>query len=128
MTSVIIDTHVLLWASHDPARLSAKAKRALKSTPKLLLSHASVWEMAIKMNKQRLSLPVQLVTFVDIAREKLGFELLPIELPHLIEVASLPRHHEDPFDRLLVCQALCLQIPIVSGDEALDQYLVQRVW
>jgi PIN domain nuclease of toxin-antitoxin system len=93
----------------------------------LLLSAASVWEMAIKASLGRLTLPA---SAADYTRSKLegGLEMLPIDWSHAAAVETLPVHHRDPFDRLLIAQAQIEGLGIVSGDPAFRKYHVQVVW
>ena len=95
---------------------------------RLLLGVASGWELAIKESLGKLRLTVPLQDLLLAAPATAMVEWLPILPAHMVRVASLPRHHGDPFDRLIVAQALIEGIPIVSADPALDAYGVRRIW
>lgn len=125
---LLLDTHAFLWFVTGDGRLSPRARRALADEDnELLLSAASVWEMAIKARLGRLTLPGTVEEYVA---EKVagGLAILPIELTHAAAVESLPFHHRDPFDRLIVAQALAENLPIVSADPAFRHYGVKVVW
>jgi PIN domain nuclease of toxin-antitoxin system len=92
------------------------------------LSVASVWELAIKVAKGLITLPAPLSHYVPDRLERNRFGLLPIELAHALRVASLPRIHGDPFDRLLIAQAQVEGIPIITSDSAIAQYDVETIW
>ncbi len=109
---LLLDTHTFLWFIEDSPKLSAEAKRLLESKAALLLSIASVWEMAIKISIGKLSLPSPFDDFVSEQLSKNTIELFPIRLAHLSLVSTLPFHHRDPFDRLLIAQAITEQYPI----------------
>lgn len=126
---VLIDTHAFLWFITADSRLSDHARQVLSTGGnQVLLSVASVWEIAIKVAIGRLPLPLPLDTLIadQLRLNRIG--LLPISLDHALGVAHLPMHHRDPFDRLLVAQAIREEIPLVSADEAFDAYPVQRRW
>jgi PIN domain nuclease of toxin-antitoxin system len=126
---LLLDTHAFLWFITADPRLSAAGEQAIRGsgdTP--LLSVASVWEMAIKVQLQRLPIPQPLDTFIPEQLRINRIGLLPIELPHTFEIARLPLHHRDPFDRILIAQAMRENIPIVSADSAFDAYPIQRLW
>ena len=126
---ILIDTHVLLWMSRGVKEFSQHARTVTSdSSNKMLLSVASAWEVAIKHGNGRIQLHVPYRTFIDEAIGIGGMVLLPISVDHLERVGTLPLHHRDPFDRLLVAQALVEGIPIVSADSALDAYGVERIW
>jgi len=126
---VIVDTHVMLWWGSDPERLSSRARAAMTSrSRRLLWSIASTWEVAIKVRAGRLSLRVPLSDFLDDGLARTGAELLAVEQRHAIRVASLPLHHRDPFDRMLVAQAQVEDVPILSSDPKLRAYDVEVVW
>jgi PIN domain nuclease of toxin-antitoxin system len=125
----LLDTHAFLWFITADPRLSATAEQAIRSganTP--LLSIASVWEMAIKVGLNKLPIPHPLDDFIPQQLRANRIGLLAIELPHALEVARLPLHHRDPFDRLLVAQAIQEGIPLATDDAALAAYPIQRLW
>ena len=127
--TLLLDTHTLLWFVEDAAALSDRARAAIEdldNTP--AYSIASVWEMAIKVSLGKLAMSRPLYPeFARLLQER-GFQQLPISYRHASEVARLPRHHRDPFDRLLIAQASVENLPIVSVDEAFDDYAVTRLW
>ena len=126
---VPLDTHSFLWFVTADPKLSAPAQRVIVAgSNELLLSVACVWEIAIKVSIGRLPIPEPLDTFIPAQLRINRIGLLPIELRHTLKVASLPLHHRDPFDRLLIAQALAEGLPIVSADPAFDSYPVQRLW
>jgi PIN domain nuclease of toxin-antitoxin system len=127
--NVLLDAHTLLWFLKNDPQLSSQAKTTIEDAAnRKLISVASCWEIAIKagLGKLKLGEPVLDLLTREIARN--NFELLPITLVHAASVESLPPHHRDPFDRLLVIQSLAEGIPIVSVDKALDAYGIARIW
>jgi PIN domain nuclease of toxin-antitoxin system len=123
---LLIDTHILLWTANADARLEQTAIDLIENPEtELLLSMASVWEMAIKINLGKLQLGKPLKDFMEETTRLYNVELLPIQLEHLIPIESLPQHHRDPFDRLLIAQAMVENIPILSQDTAFHQYPIQ---
>jgi PIN domain nuclease of toxin-antitoxin system len=126
---VLLDTHTFLWFVWQDTRLSASA-HALIVDPnnEPLLSPASYWEIAIKVGRNKLRLAEPYDVFMPREIRQNGFDILPIELAHTSVVATLPYYHRDPFDRLLIAQAMVEQIAIVSIDPAFDAYAVSRLW
>jgi PIN domain nuclease of toxin-antitoxin system len=126
---VLLDTHTLIWfvenSPHLPATRSALI--ADESTERLV-SIVSLWEIAIKHSLGRLALSLPLDEFIATHVPADKVTLLPITVPHLLTFAQMPWHHRDPFDRILVAQALTENVPIISADAALDTYAVQRLW
>ena len=125
---VLLDTHAFLWWTHEDSRLSAPARKAIADAADAFLSVASCWEIAIKTGRERLTLPKPVDRFIP---EQLGlnsFQLLQIDLDDVARVAMLPHHHRDPFDRMLVAQALNDELTIVSADPVFLKYGVKRVW
>ncbi len=117
----LIDSHVLLWAVDDQSNLSEAAISALADPSNLVfVSIASLWELSIKINTGKLQAPEDF--FPGVLRS--GYELLSISLDHLQEYRSLPLHHRDPFDRILVAQARCEQLTVVTHDKSFDAYEV----
>jgi PIN domain nuclease of toxin-antitoxin system len=93
-----------------------------------LVSPASYWETAIKISIKKYALSKPYEIFMDEAIDKNGFGYLHIEPKHTAALTTLPFHHKDPFDRLLIAQAIIEGIPIISGDTVLDSYPVKRLW
>jgi PIN domain nuclease of toxin-antitoxin system len=125
---LLLDTHTFLWFIDDNPRLSAKAKALLESDADLLLSVVSLWEISIKVSIGKLTLAQPYDLFMPQQLTSNAVEILPISLAHLGVVATLPFHHRDPFDRLLVAQAMIEQLPVISIDSSLDAYSVKRLW
>lgn len=127
--TLLLDTHAVLWFVWDDPQLSATAKAAIEDPAnRKLLSVASCWEIAIKAGIGKLTLDAPAALFIPRELGRNGFDLLPISLPHATAVETLPQHHKDPFDRLLIAQAQIEAIPIVSVDAAFDPYGVTRIW
>jgi len=124
----LLDTHTFLWFVNDDPQLSIDAKRLLESDVDLLLSVGSLWEIAIKVSIGKLSLPDSYDKFIPQQVALNDIEILPINLAHLEVVATLPFHHRDPFDRLLIAQAMVESVLIVSADGMFDSYGVNREW
>lgn len=100
----------------------------LESDVELLISTVSLWEIAIKTSIGKLTLTQSYEVFIPQQLEQNSIEILPIKLEHLVVVSTLPFHHRDPFDRLLIAQAMVEKIPIVGFDKAFDAYPVTRLW
>jgi PIN domain nuclease of toxin-antitoxin system len=129
MSDLLLDTHSVLWFFWDDPLLSSAAKQAIESDDnRKLVSIASCWEIAIKSGLKKLHLGESSRSFLMQQISRNNFELLGITFDHATLVESLPSHHRDPFDRLLVAQATVEQLPIVSADPIFEQYRVARVW
>lgn len=125
---VLLDTHAFLWFVNDDPQLSLAAKTLMESEVDLLLSVASLWEISIKVGIGKLDLPKLFDMFIPEQLELNEIEILPIELKHLTPLTSLPLHHRDPFDRLLISQSLVEELTILSADKIFDRYAVNRSW
>ena len=123
---VLLDTHVWLWMIATPGRLTA-AGRALVVSPanELLLSAASAWEIAIKTGLGKLRLAESPEAFVPRLMAETGVTALPVHHRHALHVATLPPHHRDPFDRMLVAQAQIEGVPILTADKSFALYDVE---
>ncbi|HZL94517.1 MAG TPA: type II toxin-antitoxin system VapC family toxin [Vicinamibacterales bacterium] len=128
MTRVLLDTHAFLWGIADDPRLSTRARRAIAAAGDRYVSVASCWEMAIKTSLGRLTMPRPMERFLAEQLGVNGCRLLHIDLDDVATVAALPFHHRDPFDRMLVAQALSEELTIVSADSVFEKYGVKRVW
>jgi PIN domain nuclease of toxin-antitoxin system len=123
---ILLDTHCWLWLLVAPERLKEESRRLLASEESdLLLSAASAWEIAIKVSIGRLRLPGDPADLVPAWLVESRTSPLPIEHRHALRVATLPPHHRDPFDRLLVAQAQLEKLPIMTADEQLASYDVE---
>ena len=126
---LLLDTHVLLWFGLNDSRLSADAVSLIvDSANEILVSPASYWEIAIKIKLRRYALNKPYKEFMLEAIDMNGFSYLHIEPTHTALLTTMEHHHKDPFDRLLIAQALVEGIPIVSADLQLDAYGVRRLW
>lgn len=123
----LLDTHVWLWMLAEPERLGAAAPMVRDPRSVLLLSAVSSWEIAIKYGQGRLDLPEPPASFVPERMRSSGVTALAVEHAHALAVAELPMHHRDPFDRLLVAQALLEGVPIVTADPAFAAYDVELI-
>jgi PIN domain nuclease of toxin-antitoxin system len=129
MTDLLLDTHAMLWFFWDDSRLSKPAKSLIENAEnRKLVSIAACWEIAIKVGLGKLDLGESSHSFLSREIARNNFELLPINLEHVTTVEGLPAHHRDPFDRLLIAQAIVERLPLVSSDDAFDQYNIQRIW
>ena len=127
--SLLLDTHAALWYALGDVRLSAKARAAIDDEKdKRFVSPASYWEIAIKIRLGAYTLNTTFREFWTGATERCGYTVLPIEIVHADRVCTLPFVHRDPFDRMLVAQALVEALPLVSNDSVLDGYNIQRIW
>jgi len=119
---------MLLWLVTDDARLSPTVKKIyLNSRNSIFLSMASVWELAIKRSLNKISLPESLRDFVHKHIIDCDIQILKIELAHLYSLESLPFHHRDPFDRLIVSQAIQEKLTVISADRTFDLYPIKCV-
>jgi PIN domain nuclease of toxin-antitoxin system len=125
----LLDTHAFLWFILNDKALSSTARQhIIDPTNMIEISPASYWEIAIKVAIGKYMLKQLYQTFLEDQVTKNSFLILPIEIKHTAVLTTLPMHHRDPFDRLLVAQALVEQIAIISGDPQFDAYGVLRIW
>ena len=126
---VLPDTHALLWFGLSDARLSDGARSLIRDPDNQpLVSPASYWEIAIKISLGKYRLFQDLASFMEQQIEANRLHVLAIVPEHAAVVATLPFHHRDPFDRMLIAQAIHEHIPLVSSDAVLDKYPINRLW
>lgn len=126
---LLLDTHAFLWLVNDDSRLGPLTRHVVLDLDNTVyLSVGSLWEIAIKTSLGKLHLALTLEQLIAEQLALTSIELLPISLAELSVVARLPFYHRDPFDRLLVAQAITHEMPLVSADFVLDQYGIQRLW
>ncbi len=126
---VLLDTHAFLWWNADDDRLSDQARAIIADgRTEVLVSVASIWEVATKVAKGRLSVPGEVGRYVADRLERNHWLSLPIGVEHAVRAAALPRIHLDPFDRMLVAQAQLEDVPILTTDAVLTRYDVETIW
>ncbi len=125
----LLDTHTFIWADVNPARLSAKATSLIEDKRNIIwVSLASIWEIQIKNHIGKLDLSIPLKEIIERQHRDNAIDLLPITLPHVLQLDSLPLHHRDPFDRLLIAQAQVEDLTLISHDSLFSHYPVKVVW
>lgn len=126
---LLLDTHVFLWLIADDSRLSTTASRLiLSSDNELCLSTASVWEIFLKTQIGKLPIPKPVGAFLRTQLAENAISTLPLTLGHVLSLESIPMHHRDPFDRILIAQALTESIPILTADRQFGRYEVETIW
>jgi len=126
---LLLDTHCLLWALLEPERLNARAQDAFETRrDPLYLSAASSWEIATKVEIGKLELPEPPHRYVPSRMREFGIAALPVEHSHALHVCALPKHHADPFDRLLIAQAQLERMTLLTADPLLTAYDVEILW
>lgn len=126
--NILLDTHTFLWYLEDSKQLSSKAAELLEDASNTLrLSIASLWEISIKLGLGKLSLQNSFSELEEVLQQ-LKIEVLPITFSDTECYLNLPLHHRDPFDRILVAQAINNSLVLVSRDVAFDAYDLQRIW
>ena len=126
---LLLDTHALLWFIGNDPQLSVSARQNIENPEhEKFVSAASLWEIAVKLSLQKLKLPRPFAEVFPQQLEINGFELLPISCVQLEQLAALPFHHRDPFDRLLIAQAMADDMTIVTRDPEFLKYTVKILW
>jgi PIN domain nuclease of toxin-antitoxin system len=126
---ILLDTCTLLWLEIEPGKIPRALAEILRDPATVrYLSVASVWEITVKWMAGRLKLPEPPAKFIAGARERVQLTSLPIEASAAIQLAKLPLLHADPFDRILVCQAIEHGLAIATPDALIDQYPVRTIW
>ena len=124
---MLLDTHALLWFLNKDSRLPETTKTQIEEAESVFVSMASLWEISIKVNIGKLTLMTPFET-IRLNMINLGIEELPISFEDAITYLSIPLHHREPFDRILVAQAMNHSLILISRDVAFDSYAIQRVW
>ena len=126
---ILLDTHVLLWWLQDDPRISVRVRDLIADDESdVLVSAATIWEIAIKAGLGQLDLPSDLQGFLRRELADNAFACLPVTFEHAVGVRDLPQHHRDPFDRILMVQSQLEQMPLVSHDARLTAYDVDLLW
>jgi PIN domain nuclease of toxin-antitoxin system len=126
---LLLDSHTFVWWSSEPEKLSPCARTSCEDSNNILfLSVASVWEMQIKLQLGKLKLVAPLRTLIENQQRNNGLQILRIDIEHAFALDTLPLHHKDPFDRMLIAQANAEEFFLVSKDEILKAYPVKLLW
>ena len=126
---IILDTQVLIWWTNDVSNISNRVQSIIFDVNnELLVSLASIWEIQIKVSLGKLSLPRPLPDIIATQVSENQIKIMQIELSHIYTLDLLPLHHRDPFDRIIIAQAMNEKISIASIDKAFDAYSIERIW
>lgn len=126
---LLLDTHSFLWFVTDDPKLSATARDAIEDpTNQIIVSIGSLWEIAIKTGIRKLEFDEPFERFIPRQLDQNAFRVLGVELRHLLTLSALPHHHRDPFDRMIIAQALTEEVLVVGADREFDKYEVRRLW
>ena len=126
---VLVDTHVILWAAFSSHMIGKEAARVIGDDANtILVSAASAWEIAAKVRLGKLPQAEALEKNFSAAISGAGYTLLPITVDDALRAGRLLGNHRDPFDRMIVAQALAMDIPVISIDSALDSFGIRRIW
>jgi PIN domain nuclease of toxin-antitoxin system len=125
----LLDTHVFLWMHWGSGALSAGARSAIVDpASEVQVSLVSLWELQIKIARERLGIAHSLEKVFAIEQQENDLQLLPLRPEHVWRLAALPAHHGDPFDRMLVAQALVEDLVLITKDSLLRSYPVRTLW
>jgi len=126
---ILLDTVTLLWIAGDDPRLSDRAQRAfVEPSNEVFLSAVSAWEIAVKYSLGRLTLPAPPERILPELRSRYGIAALPLSEEATYHLERLPKHHRDPFDRMLICQAVAHGLTLLTPDPQIQLYPVATVW
>jgi PIN domain nuclease of toxin-antitoxin system len=121
---LLLDTHVLLWLISEPSRIRSPLRRRIERADLVYVSSVSVLESFIKFRIGKLSLPPRFVALIG----ESGFKELAVTFQHAAAVETLPRIHKDPFDQVIIAQALCEGLPLVTADKIMARYPIEVIW
>jgi PIN domain nuclease of toxin-antitoxin system len=130
MSSILLDTHVFIWLAEDNPKLPLVVRDRIETTDNVFVSIASFWEIAIKLKKEQIFLTCNFDE-IESRFALTEFQLLPISIKDTIQLYNLPfylKDHKDPFDRLLIAQAISRSLPLASCDQHFDAYPIEKVW
>ncbi|WP_373543506.1 type II toxin-antitoxin system VapC family toxin [Chamaesiphon sp.] len=127
MNKLLLDTHAFIWYSEDDSKLPESIKTEIETADRVYISIASLWEIAIKLSIGKLSLRSNYES-IESSPEPAGIGLLPISFADTVRVMNLQLHHRDPFDRILIAQAINSSLTLVSCDAAFTAYPIQLRW
>lgn len=127
-TLILLDTCTLLWQAFEPAALSERARETIQQAKQVAISSITIWEIGIKVKKNRLSIPIPVDSLVGAMKESLALEVIPVEDRHWLGSLALEWDHQDPADRVIVATATLDDLPLVTEDRLIRAYYSQAVW
>lgn len=127
MSGLLLDTHVFIWFSENSSNLPIAIREEIEAADRVYLSIASLWEIAIKLSGGKLALQV-VYSDIEAMLPGAGIELISISFADTTHLLNLPLHHRDPFDRILIAQAIGRSLVLVSADRSFGDYPVQKLW
>ncbi|PZU96726.1 MAG: PIN domain nuclease [Pseudanabaena sp.] len=126
---VLLDTHAFLWWVADDPQISTNAKDIISNPDnEVYFSVVNAWEIIIKVGTGKLSLSEPPETYIPSRIASNQFEILPVQMSHILRINSLPNFHKDPFDRLLIAQSLVEDLSMITVDSAIGQYPIKTIW
>ncbi len=126
---LLLDSHTFKWWRDEPNKISPTAFAEISNPANgVFLSVVTVWELQIKITLNKFTVKGGLENAVEDERQKNDFQILPVNLSHALYLENLPLHHKDPFDRLLISQAIVENMTLISADAEFSQYQVNLVW
>lgn len=127
--NILLDSHALIWSLLKDHRLSPHARRIFRDPPgRLHFSMVSLWELSVKISIGKLRTIGSSVAYLRDECREYGIEIIPIRMEHILQAESLPLHHRDPFDRLLIAQAIEENLAVLTDDAHFRHYPVETVW
>ncbi|MBU2611498.1 MAG: type II toxin-antitoxin system VapC family toxin [Chloroflexi bacterium] len=126
---LLLDTHTFLWWDSEPEKLSSRSLELLQNRNNILfLSVVSAWEIQIKLQLGKIKIGLPLADIIESQQQANNIEIIPVKLEHVLRLSEIPSHHKDPFDRLLIVQAIAENLTLVSKDPAFSNYPVKVNW
>lgn len=126
--NLLLDTHTYIWFSANKPELSSTVKALVEDSQNTsYISIVSLWEMSIKISLGKLTIDRDMKEVIKDLSEN-GIEILPVASDHVLKSGTLPFHHRDPFDRMLIAQSICEGMQLLSADEIFDKYINNRIW
>ena len=125
---IVLDTSALIFWTLDPQRLSPKAKQAIEQADRILISSISIWEIALKVKRQKLDIPLPMNEYVDRLRQLGRLEILAVDFQTWLDNVDLPWDHRDPADRTIVALAVRNNCPLITSDEKIANFFAETIW
>lgn len=125
---IVLDTSVLIFWTLDPDRLSPKAKQAIEQADRILISSISIWEIAFKVKRQKLDIPLPINEYVDRLRQLGSLEIRAVDIQTWLDNVDLPWDHRDPADRTIVALAARNDCPLITSDEMIANFFAKTIW